>query len=187
MGRMTCPFDLAVHGLPGMLAAIKNGFKDYGKAKNMTFNKNGYIQDKTYYATFNHDSKYIKTENGFEVLSQKVAKRIESFEEYVLCPTQKRKIFFVHLPFSKNPLDISSIYKTIKNRYSISNYIIYALSTLHSNSRKKIHSDMGCWSAIPFPSSNYIWHNALSYATDEGVSFELAILDDLYEILDIDL
>lgn len=182
MGRKAGPFDLGVHKLSGMIAAIENRFNKYGDIQSMTINKNGHICDESYGAIFNHDTKWTNLEAGFESLSEKLKKRVKSFEDYVTNPGFK--IFFVHLPFSKNPSDIALIYETIKQRNSIFDYFVYALSTLHSNPKRKIFSKMGCWSCIPFPSENYVWHSVSSFITDEGIIFENTLLEELYGILD---
>jgi hypothetical protein len=182
-GRMTCPFDLAVHSFAGMLHALQLGFCNYGDVENFSINNNGYVHDCKYSAVFNHDSEYVKLTNGFDQFSKKIKNRIKSFETYVLAPGFK--IFFAHLPYSTSPDDATKISNIIKHRYSIKDFVVFALSTSILNTKKrKIKLECGYWHCIPIPASNYLWHDANYYATDQGVEFELKILDELLEIID---
>jgi hypothetical protein len=95
----TCPFDLMISNLNGIINCFENNFENFCNPKYLTYNGKGYIKNTFYNFMFNHETpghanlhltenwpgnnKYHFTENNFKNFIERYNKRISNLKNYI--------------------------------------------------------------------------------------------------------
>ncbi|MDD2828449.1 MAG: DUF1796 family putative cysteine peptidase [Sulfuricurvum sp.] len=164
-GRLSMPFDLAVHHGKSIIKILENNFDGYLDKENLhfTYGKNDIWKCSLYPVSFNHDKDL--TENDKEKLIERYKKRIDNFINTV---KNSKKTFYIYSIFCSDFKDFGRM-KKLLNRYSDNCHLIVLN---HRNILLDIKDPLITIIDSPFPSEEYNWHLPSCYLSDEGIAFE---------------
>lgn len=187
LGGRTLPFDL-LYSLGGhTLKIAATNFKDFLDPINLSIQEpEHYPANKCCGVVFNHESGEYWTNNGFDRLRSRYARRINDFRN--ICSNGNDTIF-VHYNSMGDHDDLEydlvrsavSLSSMVAGRCSVISIPSYHLSSIQSKSR--IVHRSGKLSVVfvggrPLP-ADYCFYNALHFSSSASLKFELNIISEI--------
>lgn len=176
-GRLSYPFDLAVHYGNSMLQVLKDDFADYVNEEFLYFCEISKCwKHKKYLIVFNHDMDISSSD--INKLISRYTERIKNFKKTL--KEEGKKTYFIYSAFKSDFADFIELEEVLKN--FTNNFHIIVLD--HRNIQiSDIKNENISIISSPFPSNNYIWHDFRHYLTKEGIEFERKCINDIVNII----
>jgi len=175
-GRLTGPFDLAVHPLPAVIKLLSDNFTDYDSADYEITNGNT-ARLKKLNILFNHDQIPQYFENDFKILKEVYLKRAKNFQTYA----QKEHLLFVANIRPQDYAFLPSFCDLISKKYPKAMLVLLFTKTPPNNLHQINANTKTIISLIP--RDNYSWFMINDFGTPEGMAFEHNIITTLVDII----
>ncbi|MDD2828447.1 MAG: DUF1796 family putative cysteine peptidase [Sulfuricurvum sp.] len=174
-GRLSMPFDLAVHFGESLCRILDDEFEEYSKCENLFYEKDWRCwKNLKYRVTYNHDTDLGV--DDIDKLSKRYRDRVENFINVL---KNGKKTFFIYSMFKSDFSDFNLLIKMLHKYNNNFHIIILNHRALEITNSNPMITVIDC----PFPSNDYIWHDATHYATQAGFEFENNIIDNMINII----
>lgn len=193
--RITLPFDLAVHPLPGLSAAIKDGFKSYLNPAHLILNESNHIINEYYGFIFNHER--CRNESEIPIFLANQERRLNSLK--LQLKGSIHPVFIVRHNASEVESALSSIQEMpllISNYFNIVSFTIIVIcnnarlaegiseiNLLAKLSVGKGNADIRIHSIAFNQPQNYVFYNASSIFEQECYNYELRVMKRIRSII----
>lgn len=170
-GKLSYPFDLAMHTLPNIIKILQNRFVDY--LDDVSYDETLKLwKNNKYGFKYNHDEGL-----NLEEFKSRYTKRIQNFYQ-TICTS--RNIFFIyHALGNDQPEDILRLNDVLQQICEETHYCLIVIS--HKWKKLPPCSNVSlCYQPLPW--KNYSWWQQ-DHLTPQGIKFEHAIIDKLVKIM----
>jgi hypothetical protein len=179
-GRLTMPFDLAVHPIIAVKNLISTDFGNYALSENISFAKQGHAIIPQLGVHLNHDIPTAEMEDPVKEIVKRIDRRVRAFRGL----KKSRKLIFVHHVQNATPNDCIELLGLLKRYFPKKEVRLIVVDTRHNASPARPSSQDIDWILSPRPYPEYRWHDEACCASVEGRLFERRIIGEITNIID---
>ena len=173
-GEKSCPFDLSMHNIKGIIYNLDTGFKDYYET--LRKESNNWWYNDLFKIIYNHDDTITSTEE----FKERYNNRIANFKEALSFSNEIIFIYNTKDNLSDTIEDLHNL-NTVLNKLKNGKYKLFILAADKKYLDFKEKNCFVCYS--PLPNANYVWYKEKDRFSFFGLRYEKRIIKQLYEYI----